>query len=171
VLINLGQNPSIFRKPFPIRLWYLSQHLLPRNRLPRSQFRLQRRFPEASPRKRLTGTRSHAFLTAYPFHFARFIVACPLFRIASVRFWQARHQGNRRRIVAQPFTPWCVYFEIWISVLERIKLAGACHRDGKRSKSMQHLYDPACSARVISPRLCPEDGPSPDQAFGLRSTL
>ena len=53
MLINLGQNPSIFRKPFPIRLWYPSQHLLRQNQLPRSQFGLQRRSPEVRKRARI----------------------------------------------------------------------------------------------------------------------
>ena len=53
MVINLGQNPSIFRKQFPIRLWYPSQHLLRRNQLPRSQFGFQRRFPEVRKRARI----------------------------------------------------------------------------------------------------------------------
>jgi hypothetical protein len=38
VLINPARNPSIFRRQFPIRLWYPSQHLLRHNPLPGSQF-------------------------------------------------------------------------------------------------------------------------------------
>jgi hypothetical protein len=45
VIINPARNPSIFRRRFPIRLWYPSQHLLPQNPLPRSQFGSRRRFP------------------------------------------------------------------------------------------------------------------------------
>jgi hypothetical protein len=47
VLINPARNPSIFRRRFPIRLWYPSQHLLRQNPLPRSQFGSRRRFPSA----------------------------------------------------------------------------------------------------------------------------
>ena len=45
MLINPARNPSIFRRRFPIRLWYPSQHLLRQNPPPRSQFVSRRRFP------------------------------------------------------------------------------------------------------------------------------
>ena len=48
MLINPARNPSIFRRRFPIRLWYPSQHLLRSNLLPRSQFVSRRRFPRAA---------------------------------------------------------------------------------------------------------------------------
>jgi hypothetical protein len=48
VLINPARNPSIFRRRFPIRLWYPSQHLLRQNPLPRSPFGSPRRFPKAA---------------------------------------------------------------------------------------------------------------------------
>jgi hypothetical protein len=51
VLINPARNPSIFRRPFPIRSWYPSQHLLRQNLLPRSQFGSRRRLPRASQRQ------------------------------------------------------------------------------------------------------------------------
>ncbi len=45
MLINPARNPSIFRRRFPIRLWYPSQHLLRQNPLPRSQFGSRRGCP------------------------------------------------------------------------------------------------------------------------------
>jgi len=51
VLINPARNPSIFRRRFPIRLWYPSQHLLRQNPLPRSQFGSRRRFPRAASQR------------------------------------------------------------------------------------------------------------------------
>jgi hypothetical protein len=51
VLINPARNQSIFRRRFPIRLWYLSQHLLRQNPPPRSQFGSRRRFPRAVERE------------------------------------------------------------------------------------------------------------------------
>src|SRR5262249_40634006 len=48
VLINPARSPSIFRRRFPIRSWYPSQHLLRQNPLPRSQFEYRRRFPRAA---------------------------------------------------------------------------------------------------------------------------
>jgi len=45
VLINPARNPSIFRRRFPIRLWYPNQHLLRQNPLPRSQFGSRRGCP------------------------------------------------------------------------------------------------------------------------------
>jgi hypothetical protein len=45
VLINPARNPSIFRRRFPIRLWYPSEHLLRQSPLPSSQFESRRRFP------------------------------------------------------------------------------------------------------------------------------
>ena len=48
MLINPARNPSIFRRRFPIRLWYPSQHLLRQNPPPRSQFVSRRRFPRAA---------------------------------------------------------------------------------------------------------------------------
>jgi hypothetical protein len=51
VLINPARNPSIFRRQFPIRLWYPSQHLLRQNPLPRSQFGSRRRFPSAASQR------------------------------------------------------------------------------------------------------------------------
>ena len=46
MLINPARNPSIFRRQFPIRLWYPSQHLRRQNPLARSQFGSRRRFPD-----------------------------------------------------------------------------------------------------------------------------
>ena len=51
MLINPARNPSIFRRRFPIRLWYPSQHLLRQNPLPRSQFGSRRRFPKAASQR------------------------------------------------------------------------------------------------------------------------
>jgi len=51
VLINPARNPSIFRRQFPIRLWYPSQHLLRQNPLPGSQFGSRRRFPRAASQR------------------------------------------------------------------------------------------------------------------------
>jgi hypothetical protein len=69
VLINLGLNPSIFPKPFPIRLWYPSQHLLRQNQLPRSQLGLQRRFHEVRKRARIgSQARFKAALTPDALH-------------------------------------------------------------------------------------------------------
>ena len=51
MLINPARNPSIFRRRFPIRLWYPSQHLLRQNPLPRSQFGSRRRFPRAASQR------------------------------------------------------------------------------------------------------------------------
>jgi hypothetical protein len=51
VLINPARNPSIFRRRFPIRLWYPSQHLLRQNPPPRSQLGFRRRFPRAVERE------------------------------------------------------------------------------------------------------------------------
>src|SRR6266481_10181991 len=51
MLINPARNPSIFRRRFPIRLWYPSQHLLRQNPLPRSQFGSRRRFPNAASQR------------------------------------------------------------------------------------------------------------------------
>jgi hypothetical protein len=48
VLINPARNPSIFRRRFPIRLWYPSQHLLRQNPLPKSPFGSPRRFAKAA---------------------------------------------------------------------------------------------------------------------------
>jgi hypothetical protein len=45
VLINRARNPSIFRRRFPIRSWYPSQHLLRQNPPPRSQFGTRRGCP------------------------------------------------------------------------------------------------------------------------------
>ena len=51
MLINPARNPSIFRRRFPIRLWYPSQHLFRQNPLPRSQFGSRRRFPRAASQR------------------------------------------------------------------------------------------------------------------------
>jgi ABC transporter substrate binding protein len=51
VLINPARNPSIFRRRFPIRSWYPSQHLLRQNPLPRSQFGSRRRFPSGASQR------------------------------------------------------------------------------------------------------------------------
>ena len=51
MLINPARNPSIFRRRFPIRLWYPGQHLLRQNPLPRSQFGSRRRFPSAASQR------------------------------------------------------------------------------------------------------------------------
>ena len=45
MLINPARNPSIFRRRFPIRSWYPSQHLLRQNPPPRSQFGSRRGCP------------------------------------------------------------------------------------------------------------------------------
>ena len=51
MLINPVRSPSIFRRRFPIRLWYPSQHLFRQNPLPRSQFGSRRRFPRAASQR------------------------------------------------------------------------------------------------------------------------
>ena len=51
MLINPVRNPSIFRRRFPIRLWYPGQHLLRQNPLPRSQFGSRRRFPSGASQR------------------------------------------------------------------------------------------------------------------------
>ena len=57
MLINPVRNPSIFRRRFPIRSCYPSQHLLRQNPLPRSQFRFRRRFPRAASEPRAVALR------------------------------------------------------------------------------------------------------------------
>ena len=51
MLINPVRSPSIFRRRFPIRLWYPSQHLFRQNPLRRSQFGSRRRFPRAASQR------------------------------------------------------------------------------------------------------------------------
>ena len=57
MLINPVRNPSIFRRRFPIRSCYPSQHLLRQNPLPRSQFGFRRRFPRAASEPRAVALR------------------------------------------------------------------------------------------------------------------
>ena len=53
MVISRAQNPSIFRRRFPIRLWYRNQRLTRKNPLPGIQFGPQRRFPKVRKRARI----------------------------------------------------------------------------------------------------------------------
>ncbi len=57
MLINPVRNPSIFRRRFPIRSCYPSQHLLRQNPLPRSRFGIRRGFPRAASEPRAVALR------------------------------------------------------------------------------------------------------------------